>query len=158
MKRGCLWPWCCFDIRIGRDRSPEGISVRVYNGRVASICRGKFQNRCLWGAADTGYSQQIFRLWCDNRKASWWPYKHDSDSLSGRILWDARKCRCHKFRPFSYFPGTAVRTILLQDRASHPCLKISKKGCSHESILKKIHGWQSPYHGGTNACRGAGGS
>ena len=40
----------------------------------------------------------------------------------------------------SCFPGTAVRTILFQDRASHPCLKISKKGCSHESILKKIYG------------------
>ena len=32
---------------LDENRSPEGISVRVYNGRVASICRSKFQKRCL---------------------------------------------------------------------------------------------------------------
>lgn len=38
------------------------------------------------------------------------------------------------------FPEQLSEPILFQDRASHPCLKISKKGCSHESILKKIYG------------------
>lgn len=38
------------------------------------------------------------------------------------------------------FPEQLSEPLLLQDRASHPCLKISKKGCSHESTLKKIYG------------------